>query len=226
MPNPIRVFIGYDPKEAIAYHVCMQSIIETAADPNLLEFHPVTGQQRDGSNTFIYARFLVPYLCNFSGYAIFIDGDMLVRSDIGELLQRPLFYEGVRVVKHDYRTKYLTKYLGYANEDYPCKNWSSVMVWNCSFFPNRILTPQFVAEQPGAYLHRFAWLKDRQIGELDPAWNKLVLEQELSPDDKLRHYTIGAPCFPEYAGSDPEWHQVCNRMLTPNLLPITKAEAA
>jgi|SRR5271166_2498282 len=228
---PIRIFIGYDPREAVAYHVCQQSIIETAKNPERLEFHPVTGAQRDGSNTFIYERFLVPHHCGFNGYAIFIDGDMIVRSDIEELLMQPMYYEGVRVVKHDYRTKHPTKYLGHNNEDYPRKNWSSVIVWNCGFFPNRKLTPHFVAESTGSYLHRFSWLQDDQIGALDPSWNKLVLEQDMAEDDKIRHYTIGTPCFAEYAGSDPEWHQVYGRMIAPQIeeskvVPLRKTEAA
>jgi hypothetical protein len=217
MAEPIRIFIGYDPREAIAYHVCQQSILEHASEPMRLAFTPICGERRDGSNDFIYARFLVPYYCGFRGDAIFIDGDMIVRSDIADLLGEPMFYEGVRVVKHDYRTKHPRKYLGYSNEDYPRKNWSSVIVWNCGFFPNRRLRPEYVASQPGSYLHRFAWLKDEQIGELDEGWNKLVLEQTLEEEDKLRHFTIGTPCFPEYAHCEgaSEWWDTYGRLQAP-----------
>ena len=226
--DPVRIFIGYDPREAIAYHVCQQSIIEHAAEPDRLQFTPVSGLRRDGSNDFIYARFLIPYWCNFVGDAIFIDGDMIVRSDIGELIETPLFYEGARVVKHDYRTKHPVKYLGNKNEDYPRKNWSSVIVWNCGFFPNRRLTPEFIAGQTGSYLHRFSWLKDEQIGELGSTWNKLVLEQELSEDDKLRHFTVGAPCFADYADCEgaEEWWTTYVRLQAPlgalqqNVIPM------
>ncbi len=217
--EPLRVFVGYDPREAVAYHVCVQSIIDNCAPENRirLQFTPVTGERRDGSNDFIYARFLVPYLCGWRGHAVFLDGDMIVRGDISELFALSEMYRGVYVVKHDYRTKHPVKYLGNPNHDYPRKNWSSVVVWNCSFMPHRVLKPDFIASQPGEYLHRFAWLKDNQIGELPAEWNRLVLEQELSESDKLRHFTIGTPCFTEYADCDgaEEWHQTYRRAIAP-----------
>ena len=217
MPDyPLRIFIGYDPREASAYHVCQQSIIEHAKDKNRLQFHPVCGERRDGSNDFIYARFLVPYVCQFMGQALFIDGDMIVRTDIAELFdQNELGFKGVRVVKHNYKTKYPSKYLDNKNEDYPRKNWSSVILWNCSYWPNRTLTPEVVANATGDYLHRFMWLQDHEIGELPREWNRLVLEEPMTQQDKLRHYTIGTPCFPEYADTDQEWWDVYSRMIAP-----------
>jgi hypothetical protein len=209
----IRIFVGYDPREAVAYHTCCQSIIEgTKAQ---VSFTPIRGERRDGSNDFIYARFLVPYLCGYRGRAIFLDGDMIVRGDIAELAEMDTSYVGARVVKHDYLTKFPVKYLGNKNENYPRKNWSSVILWNCSFFPNRNLTPEFVAKQPGSFLHRFSWLTDEQIGELPNEWNRLVLEEPMTSGDKIRHYTIGTPCFDEYSASDPEWWSVFNRMKAP-----------
>lgn len=215
--EPLRIFIGLDPREAVAYHVCQHSIIEHCLEPERLQFTPVTGERRDGSNDFIYARFLVPYWCGFKGKALFIDGDMIVRHDVAELFAEPMLYQGVRVVKHDYRTKHPVKYLGNPNHNYPRKNWSSVVVWNCGFMPNRVLTPDFVAKSAGSFLHRFSWLADSQIGELPEAWNKLVLEQVLEDDDKLRHFTIGTPCFADYADCDgaEEWHQTYARMVAP-----------
>jgi hypothetical protein len=142
---------------------------------------------------------------------------MIVRSDISELFGESMLYTGARVVKHDYKTKYPIKYLGNKNEDYPRKNWSSVVLWNCGYYPNRVLVPKFVANASGDFLHRFQWLSDEQIGELDPRWNKLVMEQELDPNDKLRHFTIGTPCFKEYwsvPGAD-EWHKTFRNVLKP-----------
>lgn len=213
----LRVFIGYDPREASAYYTCQQSIIEHCADPTRLSFTPVTGPLRDGSNAFIYARFLVPYLCGFVGSAVFLDGDMLVRTDIADLFAQPLIGIGARVVKHDYKTKYPVKYLGYPNQDYPRKNWSSVILWNCNYFPNRCLTPEYIESHDGKHLHRFSWLADHQIGELHATWNKLVLEQDLNHNDKLRHFTIGIPAFQEYADCDgaEEWHETRRRAMTP-----------
>jgi hypothetical protein len=213
----LRIFIGFDRREAVAYHTCVQSIIDHTSDPTRLRFTPVTGEQRDGSNSFIYARFLVPFLCGFHGRALFLDGDMLVRSDIAELYEDPMPIEAVRVVKHDYKTKHPIKYLGHKNEDYPRKNWSSVVMWNCAHPQNRILYPDFVSQQTGSFLHRFSWLHPEQIGGLPVEWNKLVLEQDLSPDDKLRHFTIGTPCFSEYADCEgaEEWHDTLGRALAP-----------
>ena len=215
--EPLRIFIGYDPREAVAYHVCCQSIIEHCSEPHRLQFTPVRGPRRDGSNDFIYARFLVPWMCDFRGSALFIDGDMLVRADVAELFRESVLYHGVRVVKHDYKTRHPVKYLGNPNPDYPRKNWSSVVLWNCSYAPNRKLTPEFVANATGEYLHRFSWLVDSQIGELGPEWNRLVLEQELQPNDKLRHYTVGTPCFADYADCEgaEEWHQTYRRAIAP-----------
>jgi len=211
----IRVFVGYDDREAAAYHVCCQSIIENTKAQ--VAFYPVRGERRDGSNDFIYARFLVPFLCGFSGSAVFLDGDMIVRADIAELARMQRLDLGVQCVQHDYKTKYPTKYLGHKNDDYPRKNWSSVVLWNCGYYPNRRLTPEFVATQTGSYLHRFSWLADHQIGSIPSEWNRLVLEQEIESADKLLHYTIGTPCFAEYADCDgaDEWHAAYRRATTP-----------
>lgn len=218
MREEYRIFIGYDKREAVAYHTCVQSIIETSRDPSKLSFHPVTGERRDGSNDFIYARFLVPWLCGFKGEGLFLDGDMIVREPIENLFECRTPSVGVNVVKRpDYATKYPTKYLGNANENYPRKNWSSVILWNCGFFPNRKLTPEFVASATGSYLHRFEWLSEHQIGDLPEAWNRLVLEEPTSDNDALFHYTIGTPCFAEYADCDraEEWYGVYGRMVMP-----------
>jgi hypothetical protein len=215
--QPIPVYIGYDPREAIAYHVCANSIIRNSSRPvalipvalNLFQgFYQE--QHGDNSNHFVYTRFLVPWLMNFQGRAIFIDGDMIVRGDIAELWDiTEAGARDVHVVKHDYETRMTEKYMGAVNENYPRKNWSSVIVWNCGNFPNRVLTPEFVARQPGSYLHRFSWLDDARIGELAPEWNWLPDEYGANADAKLLHYTLGTPCFHEFADTPQgeEWHR-------------------
>lgn len=213
--RPFPIFIGHDPREAVAFHVCCESILKHASIP--VAFIPLSGEQRDGSNSFIYERFMVPWLCRFQGQALFLDGDMLVRGDVAELIGLAAPRSGVTVVKHDYSTKFPVKYLGNKNEDYPRKNWSSVVLWDCAFWPNRVLTPEFVAKQPGSYLHRFAWLKDYQVGELPAEWNHLTMEYAPNPDAKLYHYTVGAPCFPGYEeqeGGD-EWYETLTRVTNP-----------
>ena len=221
----IPIFIGYDPREAIAFHTCSNSIIRHATQPvqiiplalNLFKDYKET--HTDGSNQFIYSRFLVPHLMQFNGWAIFIDGDMVVRDDITKLwdLQNP--YKDVLVVKHDYKTKMSENYLGSKNEDYPKKNWSSVMLWNCSHWLNKRLTPQFIQEQTGKYLHRFEWLKypEEQVGKLDETWNWLETEYEYNKDAKLVHHTLGTPCFKDYQNTDysQEWWDCYKRMIYP-----------
>jgi lipopolysaccharide biosynthesis glycosyltransferase len=218
--KPIPVFVGYDPREAIAYHTCANSIIRHASQPvaiiplALNLFQDYTETHTDGSNHFIYSRFLVPHLMDYTGWAIFIDGDMIVRDDIVKLWELQNLYMDVMVVKHDYQTRMPVKYLGAKNENYPRKNWSSVILWNCNSFPNRKLTPQFVQHATGSELHRFSWIEDKRIGELPPEWNWLPDEYGINKDAKLLHYTLGAPCFHEFADTPQgeEWHQ--ERMLT------------
>ena len=120
-------------------------------------------------------------------------------------------------VHHDYRTKLRKKYLGARNEDYPRKNWSSVMLWNCAHPANRVLTPEFVQGATGAQLHRFTWLGDGEIGELPKEWN--WLPDEFGPNEraKLVHWTLGAPCFREFADEAmaEEWHSERRLLNTP-----------
>lgn len=213
--KPIPVFVGYDPREAVAYHTCANSIIRHASRPvaiiplalNLFDDYKET--HTDGSNHFIYSRFLVPHLMEYTGHAIFIDGDMIVRSDIVELWEQRDATKDVQVVKHDYQTRMTEKYLGAPNENYPRKNWSSVILWNCNSFPNRRLTPDFVQQSTGSFLHRFTWLDDERIGELPREWNWLPDEYGPNPDAKLLHYTLGTPCFHEFATTPmaDEWHR-------------------
>lgn len=124
---------------------------------------------------------------------MFLDGDMTCLADINKLwlLRDPT--KAVQVVKHDYKTKYPTKYWGNKNEDYPRKNWSSVILWNCGHTKHNILTPDFVRDSEGSFLHRFEWLADDDIGALPNEWNWLALEQPYNPDAKIVHHTIGLP---------------------------------
>ena len=93
----------------------------------------------------------------------------------------------VQVVKHDYKTKFPIKYLGHKNDDYPKKNWSSVILFNCSHPKNKILTPKLIETAKGSYLHRFSWLEDKEVGEISKEWNYLVLEY---PETKKQKFFI------------------------------------
>ena len=212
----IPIFIGYDPREAIAYHVCTNSIIRHSSHPvsinplalNILKDYEE--KHTDGSNHFIYSRFLVPHLMQYKGWAIFMDGDMLLRDDIEKLWALRDESKAVMVVKHDYKTKMTEKYLGSKNEDYPCKNWSSVILWNCEHPANAVVTPEFIQNATGAQVHRFTWLTEDLVGELPLEWNWLDIEYHRNPAAKLVHYTLGTPCFHEFSDQGnfaDEWHR-------------------
>jgi len=211
----IRVFIGFDPREAIAYHVCANSIIRHSSKPIAFTALALNNLQdyeeghTDGSNQFIYSRFLVPHLMEYKGWAIFMDGDMLVRDDIEKLWALRDESKAVMVVKHDYQTKLTEKYLGSKNENYPRKNWSSVILWNCGHEANKAVTPEFVQNATGAQVHRFTWLSDDLIGELPNVWNWLPDEFGANPNAKLLHYTLGTPSFHDFATTPmgDEWHR-------------------
>ena len=215
----IKIFIGFDSREAVAYHVCCNSLIRHSSAP--LSFTPLAlanlsgykEMHSDGSNQFIYSRFLVPHLMEYHGWALFIDGDMLVRDDMAKLWALRDDSKAVMCVHHNYKTKAPMKYLGSRNQDYPRKNWSSVVLWNCGHPANKVVTPEFIEMATGAQLHRFTWLDDDLIGELPIEWNWLPDEFGPNQDAKLLHYTLGTPCFHEYADTPmgAEWHR--ERML-------------
>jgi hypothetical protein len=206
----IQLFTGYDPREAIGWHVFAQSVIDRR---ELVSITALQGDQRDGTNAFTYERFLVPYYMGFQGWAIFADGcDMLLRSDLSELWARRDPYRAVQVVKHDYKTKHPRKYVGTEmeahNGDYPRKNWSSLILWNCGHFHNRCLTPDYVKNNVGSFLHRFEWLEDDRIGELPTDWNWLADEYGANDAARINHWTAGIPGFETYKAAPmaEEWH--------------------
>jgi lipopolysaccharide biosynthesis glycosyltransferase len=221
MNNLVRLVVGFDVRETIAYHVFCQSVLEKATLP--VSFLPLVEQSlacykethQDGSNLFTYTRFLTPFLMGFEGWAIFADGDMVCRRDIAELWKLRDSSKAVQVVKHDYLTKSSTKYLGNKNENYPRKNWSSVVLWNCGHPENRCLTPDLVSSKNGSFLHRFQWLADSLIGELDREWNWLAIEYDENPSANLIHYTLGTPCFRDYrdCSSSEHWHRALSKTL-------------
>ena len=204
----INLYVGYDEREAIAYHVFCHSVIKNTSisvkiTPLVLsQLKEFNETHQDRSNDFVYSRFLTPYLNEFDGWAIFADGDMICQADLKELMAMADPSKALMVVKHDYQTKASIKYLGNINENYPRKNWSSVILWNCSHPKHKILTPEFVSNQTGKFLHRFSWLDDNDIGELPVEWNWLACEYEKNTDAKLIHYTLGTPCFKDFRDTD------------------------
>ena len=214
----MKVFVGYDTREDIAYQVCKHSIESKQPDVSV---RPLKQQElRDAgwytrgidklaSTEFTFTRFLIPELCNFNGWALFMDCDMILKTDIKQLFDQADDEYAVMCVQHDYSPSATIKMDGQAQTIYPRKNWSSVMLFNCGHKSNAKLTQNLINDPKitGAYLHRFSWLKDKEVGELSPEWNWLVGHYKEPKDGtpKLIHYTEGGPWFENYRNC--EYHQ-------------------
>ncbi|MGH6661958.1 MAG: glycosyltransferase [Rhodospirillales bacterium] len=220
----IRVFIGFDPPETAAFHVLAQSIHARASEPvtiaplMLSQLKRVMTRERHPlqSTDFSFSRFIVPYLCDYQGWAVFMDCDMLMVDDIAKLWALRDDHYAVQVVKHDHVPSETTKFLGQPQSKYEKKNWSSVMLFNNA--KCRTLTPEYVNTATGLQLHRFQWLQsDDLIGEIPHRWNLLVGYDKRRPlkDVSNLHYTIGGPYFREYRNTDyaKQWFDERERML-------------
>ena len=109
----INVFIGYDPREAVAFSVLAFSIHRRASQPVCItplmlsqlkddytrERHPLQ------STDFSFTRFLTPYLSGYNGWSVFMDCDMLVLDDIAKLWALRDERYAVQVVKHHHVPK-------------------------------------------------------------------------------------------------------------------------
>jgi hypothetical protein len=211
----LNVYIGYDPRESVAFYTLAHSILRQASVP--VSIAPLMQKQLKGiytrrrgpteSTEFSLTRFLVPALSEYKGWSIYMDCDMLCRADVAELAMQIHSQEdrAVIVCKHDYEPKAGRKFLNQVQTKYPRKNWSSLMIFNNERC--RTLTEQYVNSAPGLDLHRFAWTEDRLIGDLPLEWNWLVGEYEYNPAAKIVHYTLGGPYFDEYRDCDyaTEW---------------------
>lgn len=201
----ISVYIGYDPREAVAYNVLAYSIHARASQP--VSIAPVMLSQLKGvftrerhplqSTDFSFSRFLTPYLSGYQGWSVFMDCDMLVLDDIVNLWNLRDDQYAVQVVKHVHVPREEKKFLNQPQSAYEKKNWSSVMLFNNS--KCRALTPEYVNMATGLELHQFKWLgNDELIGEIPHRWNHLVGYDEPNDDVSLVHYTLGGPYFDEY----------------------------
>jgi hypothetical protein len=203
----LKVFVGWDPREDIAWEVCRHSIL-TRTDPKQVSVTPLIQSElrKQGLYTreidtkaateFSLTRFLTPTLAGNEGYAIFVDCDFLFLTDIRGVLDQIDPSKAVSVVQHDYRPTDTHKMDGCIQHVYPRKNWSSFIVFNCAHPGVRALTPSVVNSAEPSYLHRFSWLNDSEIGELDKGWNYLEGWYP-AQYDKLNavHYTLGGPWF-------------------------------
>lgn len=198
-----RVFIGYDSSERVAANVLADSIQYHARGPVLIahvrlsQLSQVFVRPRDPrqSTEFSFSRFLVPWLCGFQGWALFVDVDMLCLGDIFDLWAHKDERFAVQVVKHNHNCKEGTKFKGMPQMPYQRKNWSSLMIFNCARC--QALSPDYVNQATGLELHQFRWLADDLIGDIPPEWNVLVGAQPIPENPMMLHFTLGGPWFPD-----------------------------
>jgi len=202
----LRIFIGFDKAEVAAYQVCSYSIINNSSVPvsitplNIRHFPWFTNNDYKASTEFAFTRFLVPWLSGFAGWSLFMDGDMLVRSDISKLFDMKDDKYAVQCVQHNYTPQPGPKFLGTEQTEYSRKNWSSVMLFNNEKCTG--LSEEYVNSAPGLALHQFEWCKGTEIGSLPKSWNYLI-DEECGPvdfsDPELVHFTRGGPYFEEFS---------------------------
>jgi len=210
MADPHRIFIGYDPSQHVSFEVLKYSLHKHASEP--IDVQAIDATKLDfkreqdplQSTPFTYTRFLVPWLCDYRGIALFMDSDMLALGDVTELFHLPMDDLALRVRQHDYNPTDTVKMGGKVQTQYPRKNWSSLMLMN-----NERLTAwtkEAVETQTGRQLHRFEAIPDAEIGDLPVEFN--VLDVMTGPT-KLLHYTSGGPWLPgcEDAAHADVWHQ-------------------
>ena len=202
MNQPIPIFIGVDPRERAATNVLIDSLVQHSSTPLAitqlvtpqLEAQGLHHRARDPkqSTAFSFTRFLVPHLMGYQGWAIFMDCDMLARGDIADLWAQ----RDEQFAVHDHVPGETVKFLGEVQSAYPKKNWSSLMLLNCSRC--KALTVDYVNTATGLELHRFHWLAgDHEIGPLHEGWNHLVAVQDPAKAEgaSLLHWTLGGPWF-------------------------------
>jgi len=173
------VFVGFDERQPVAYNVLQHSLRRYSrgrvqVEALMLDKLPI---ERRGLTQFTYSRFLVPYLCNYEGAAIFMDADVVVQGDIAELLAQADGVSAVQVMKEQHKFE-----------------WASVMLFNCANC--KILTPEYI-DDPKHKLLELDWGK---VGEFTPEWNHCV--NRMPPTEaKLYHFTEGVPIWDEVRGS-------------------------
>lgn len=235
----LRLFVGYDSREAAAYHVFAHSVLAKASRP--IAVTPVVQEQLRGmglytrpvdtkaATSFSLTRFLVPALCNYEGFAVFADCDMLAQTDFNELLDEitvtvpawqgaPIHETTLGDVERHPRA-FLDKEargthaVWVCQHDYVPKATMKMDSQQNAAYPRKNwssfivfdcarckqLTPEYVNSATPAELHRFSWLQDEEIGSLPLAWNWLIGEYPRNANAKNLHYTLGGPYLKETA---------------------------
>lgn len=213
MNDTLPIFIGWDQREEVAFDVCRHSLLARSSVPLYVRALRLEGlrhanlywrqsvvqggrridtiDRRPFSTDFAFSRFLVPALMQYNGWALFCDCDFLFLADVADLLKHADPEKAVMVCKQVHEPNEGEKMDGQAQSRYRRKNWSSLVLWNCSHEANLALTTHAVNREYGSWLHGFEWLDDDEIGELPPQWNWI---DGVTPGAPLAvHYTSGGP---------------------------------
>jgi lipopolysaccharide biosynthesis glycosyltransferase len=222
--KPLRIYIGWDSREDIAYQVAKLSIENLASVP--VEIIPLKQKElrkkglywrevdKLAATEFTYTRYLIPELNEFKGWALFIDCDFVFLDDVKNIFDQADNRYAIMCAQHDYAPAERIKMDGKVQTVYPRKNWSSMMLINCGHPDNKVLTVDVVndSEKTGAFFHRFSWLSDDKIGQLSHEYNWLVgwYKEPKDGSPKVLHYTEGGPWFKEYENCEyaVEWYRV------------------
>jgi hypothetical protein len=172
----LRVFIGADPRQKVGPQVLAHSIAWKSSRPVSITYLILAQLpiKRRSLTEFTFSRYMVPWLCNYEGIALFLDADMLVQGDIAELF----------ALKDSTAVQVMQKQKRF--------EWPSLMLFDNS--QCRELTPEYI-DSPQSAPQSLKWAPT--VGELPEDWNHCVGYMSPNPDAKLIHYTAGLPCWPE-----------------------------
>lgn len=191
-----RVYIARDERQTVAFHVAVESAMSHLCAP--LSFIPLESRflplERDEPSPAYFARMLVPWLCNFEGWALFMEPDMLVRADLNEVFDAA---DPRYAIMHPRSSE-------------PAE-WTSLMLFNCGHEALRSLTPEFVGDADALKSTELLfWLDSSVLGELPPEWNHTVAYDVPNARARIAHFPLGVPEHVETQGCEfsDEWTRV------------------
>ena len=189
-----NIYIGYDPNEGndLAWKVCKRSILQHTKyhdKINIIKLDKIELEEKGlykrkdtgihkGSNNFTYTKFFIPYLNDYNGYSLFCDSDFIWETDIYELINN---FEidnennnnkfSIGCVKHkcytNEKTLNKTKMDGKYQSWYPRKNWTSLIIFNCSHYKCKKLTLDTLNDANPSWLQRLYWINEIKKNEND-----------------------------------------------------------
>ncbi len=193
MDGMIEVFVGTDRSQLLAVSVLEHSIKRHTARQvrvcPLIDLDlPEPRDIRQGSRTnFSFARFAIPELAGYRGRAVYLDADMLVFRDIGELWDIP--FEGASVAVQEEIPDHAVSHDKPGAPKRRVKQ-CSVMLIDCA--RARWDVRQIVAGLDGRYtyeelMYELCILPEEEVRYAVPfAWNSL---EHFDPATRLIHYT-------------------------------------